>query len=130
MNKIILNRDAKFDIQLGAALRHEKRLADLLANAKIELKSESWQWEQTGNIAIEYACDGQPSGLAATEADLWFHELLRDGETIGYFVFPVSRLKELAREAYREGRYRTGGGDNGRFDNVILSIRELLGHLK
>jgi hypothetical protein len=65
MTKISFNRDEKFDLQLNQALLNERRLADIFQNQKIEkieLKSETFQWERTGNIAIEYRCDG-PGGI-------------------------------------------------------------------
>ena len=72
MAKISFNRDEKFDLQLNQALLHERRLGEIFRNQKIEkieLKSETWQWERTGNIAIEYRCDGKPSGISMTQAD-------------------------------------------------------------
>jgi hypothetical protein len=127
--KITFNRDRKFDIQLDASLVHERRLGEIFSAAKIEkieLKTETWQWEQTGNICIEYRQNGQPSGIATTDADYWVHELRRDGETLCYLMFPVERLKELAREAYRQGHFHEGGGDGGRFCNVLIPLREIL----
>jgi hypothetical protein len=126
---VSINRDRKFDLQLSAALIHERRLADIFAGArieKIELKSETWQWEQTGNICIEYRQDGNPSGIAVTEADYWVHELRRDDKTLVYLMFPIERLKELARKAYAEGRYHEGGGDGGRFCNVLIPLSWVL----
>jgi len=126
---VVFNRDAKFDLQLSQALINERRLADIFANARIErieLKSETWQWEQTGNICIEYRQNGEPSGIATTEADCWVHELRRDGQTLCYLMFPIQRLKELARKAYAEGRYHEGGGDGGRFCNVLIPLSWVL----
>jgi hypothetical protein len=122
---VIQNRDRK----LSQALIDERRLATIFTSAtieKVELKSESWLWEQTGNICIEFRCDGRPSGISTTEADVWVHELKRDGETLVYLMFPIERLKELCRDAIRAGRWRAGGGDDGRFDLVILRLREIL----
>jgi hypothetical protein len=129
MNKIAFNRDRKFDLQLDQALVAERRLAEIFAAAKlekIELKTETWQWEQTGNICIEYRQGGQPSGIAVTEADYWVHELRRDSQTLCYLMFPIERLKELARRAYAEGRFREGGGDGGRFCNVLIPLSWVL----
>lgn len=119
----------KFDLQLAQALVHERRLAEIFAYGrleKIELKSETWQWERTGNICVEYRCDGRPSGIATTEADYWVHELRRDGETLVYLMFPIERLKALAREAIKNGRCRSNAGDDGRFDVALVSLRDLL----
>jgi hypothetical protein len=128
-DSVVQNRDRKFDLQLSQALIHERRLAEIFAGAtieKIELKSETWQWEQTGNICIEYMCDGRPSGISTTEADYWVHELRRDGETLCYLMFPIERLKELARDAIRRGRSRSGAGDDGRFTVALVALRDIL----
>lgn len=120
----------KFDLQLSEAQQNELRLAEIFSHpetiAKIELKSETWQWEQTGNICVEYEWNGKPSGLAATEADMWVHELKRDGVTLAYLMFPVERLKELCREAYKAGRYRHNSGDNGASKVILLRLRDIL----
>lgn len=126
-------RDSKFDIQLAAALIKERNLGGIFKNAKIELfspklelKSETYQWEQTGNICIEYRQDGKPSGLSITDADYWVHELRRANDTLVYLMFPIERLKALCREAIRAGRARDNAGDGGRFSVVILPLEEIL----
>lgn len=132
--KIAFNRDNKFDLQLSASLVRERALGNVFVHAifdgthpvLIELKSETWQWEQTGNICIEYRQNGEPSGIASTKADVWVHELRRDGQTLCWLMFPITRLKELAREAYRQGRYHKGGGDGRRFCNILIPLSEIL----
>ena len=84
------NHDRKFDLRLSQALIYERRLGEIFRTAtieKIELKSETWQWEQTHNICVEYRRDGRPSGISTTTAGIWVHELLRNGE-----------LKDVSRE--------------------------------
>jgi hypothetical protein len=127
--KVAFNRDNKFDLQLSDALINERRLAEVFSAKKIEkieLKSESWQWERTQNICVEYRQNGAPSGIAITQADYWVHELKRDGQTLCYLMFPIERLKELARAAYMAGRYHEGGGDGRRFCNVLIPLSEIL----
>jgi hypothetical protein len=127
--KIAFNRDNKFDLQLSDALIAERRLASIFENLdihKIELKTETWQWEQTGNICIEYRQNGELSGIAVTEAGCWVHELRRDEQTLVYLMFPVDRLKELARLAYKQGHYHEGGGDGGRFCNILIPLSWVL----
>jgi hypothetical protein len=126
---VAFNHNNKFDLQLSAALIAERRLAEIFTSGrieKIELKSETWQWEQTGNICIEYRQNGKPSGIAVTEAGYWVHELRRDDATLCYLMFPIERLKELARKAYAEGRFHEGGGDGGRFCNVLVPLSWVL----
>lgn len=129
MPDIKFSTTKKFDIQLGQGLVNERRLAEIFKAAKIEkieLKSETWLWERKGNICIEFRWNGEPSGIAATEADYWVHELRRDGATLCYLMFPVERLKELARAAYKEGRYSEKGGDGGRSCNVLIPLSWVL----
>jgi len=126
---VIFNRDNKFDLQLSQSLIAERRLATIFEACsieKIELKTETWQWEQTGNICVEYRQGGQPSGIAVTEADMWVHELRRGDQTLCYIMFPIERLRDLAREQYRKGNFRTGGGDGGRFCNILIPLSEIL----
>jgi hypothetical protein len=128
-DKVTFNNDSKFDLQLSQSLIDQRRLAEIFEHCrieKIELKSETWQWEQTGNICIEFRQNDQPSGIAITEADYWVHELKRDGLTLVYLMFPIERLKALAREQYRKGNYHVGGGDGGRFCNVLIPLSEIL----
>jgi hypothetical protein len=125
--RVAFSKGKKFDLQLSQALIDERRLADIFAHSKIErveLKSESYQWERTGNICIEFASRGQPSGIAATEADYWVHELKRDGETLVYLMFPIERLKSLCRTGNR--RIVHNAGDDGAQSAVILPLSEVL----
>jgi hypothetical protein len=127
--KLKFNRDKKFDLQLTDALCNERRLAEIFSVAKIEkieLKSETWLWERTGNICIEYRQNGKPSGIDTTEADYWVHELKRDGDTLCYLMFPIERLRHLTQVAYDSGRYHEGGGDGGRFCNVLIPLSDIL----
>jgi hypothetical protein len=125
-DKVIYNSDSKFDIQLQQSLIEQFDLGEMFESGKIELKGEDWQWEQTGNLAIEYECRGRPSGIATTEAEIWFHQLKRSGRTLMYFAIPVERLKELCRQAYRQGRYRVRAGDDGESKIILLPIWWLL----
>ena len=125
-DKVKFNPDNKFDLQLDQALINERRLGDIFAAKKIEkieLKSETWLWERTGNICIECKQNGQPSGISITEADYWVHELRRDDDTLCYLMFPTERLKRLAQE---HGRYHEGGGDGGRFSMYLLRLADIL----
>jgi hypothetical protein len=54
------------------------------------------------------------------------HELRRDGKTLCYLMFPIDQMKELARKAYAAGRYHEGGGDGGRFCNVLIPLSWVL----
>lgn len=115
----------KFDIQLAVGLERENALKEIFSGAKIEkieLKSESYLWERTGNICIEYECRGKPSGIAATEADVWVHELLRDNETLGWIMLPVRRLKDLCRKYWHT---RRRGGDENASMVILIPLQDM-----
>jgi len=135
---MVFNKDKKFDIQLSQSFINERRLGEVFKSAKlervelsqehwkIELKSETWQWERTGNICIEYRHNGNKSGIAATEADFWVHELKREDSTLVYIMIPVAHLKKLCSKYYGMGRYRENAGDDGRSNVILIPIREIL----
>lgn len=115
-------------IPLGSWPRvHEARLKDILEGAKIELKTDTWQWEQTGNLCIEYGkMDGRKSGIAVTEAKFWIYELRRKDQTIVHLIFPIEQLKELGRRAYLNGWYRHYAGDDGNSKVVLIPLKWLV----
>lgn len=96
-------------------------------NTKVEVKTDSGIWKNTGNIAIEIRCKGRPSGLSVTDKDGHFVYLLTDNdEIIGGFIFKVEFLKEKIRKLKKEGRLKIKmGGDFGMSQLVLLPIKEL-----
>lgn len=127
--EIYYNSDKKFDFQLGISAIRERSLAEMMRigkGDKFELKSESYKWERTGNICIEYAWANQPSGLDATLADWWAHELVRDNRTFVYLVFPIDIMKALARYWKAHGGDRPNTGDDGKSHNILIPIRDIL----
>ena len=53
----------KFDLDLQYGSIREDKIADMLTNKKIEVKSERDIWQKSGNICIEYESWGKPSGI-------------------------------------------------------------------
>ena len=120
-----INRDNKFDIQLNVANLREHVLGRLLGGGKLELKSETYKWRRTGNICLEFEQWGRSSGFAVSQADAWVHELNDDeGKILCDLMFPLARVKELARYAARRDRncIRRGGGDSGAVSNVAVPL--------
>ena len=132
------NLDYKWDVQLTQASIDEQHLGEVLSSKKLEranlnpdgwtfeLKTERWQWEQTGNICVEYRNYGKLSGIAKTEADFWVHELARDDDTLVYIMIPVPHLQKLAKKYIAKGMARKNAGDNGASDVVLIPIQDLL----
>ena len=117
-----------FDIDLQFGLICEKRLKRLLKeDGKIEVKNERDTWATTGNIAVEIRFKGQPSGLAKTKADWWFHILTLDGEMVTMVCFPVDKLKQIVKELLDKKLVKkVMGGDNNDSELLLVPIDKLL----
>ena len=85
----------KFDLDLQYGSIREDRIAEMLTNKKIEVKSERDIWVGTNNICIEYESWGKPSGIRATESDYWFHNLCIGDEEYCTLVFKTEVLKKI-----------------------------------
>ena len=80
-----------FDIDLEFGKMGEEFVSNVLeGNTKIEVKTERDIWVTTGNVAIEIRCNGKPSGLSTTEANVWIHLLAHKGEIKGGYFLPFS----------------------------------------
>ena len=114
----------KFDIDLNWGQQWEKYIDNIFSGAtKSEVKSERDQWHRTGNIAIELACRGKPSGLATTEADIWVHNLIKNDEHICTLMFKTDKLREMIIEM--APRIINGGDDNASV-LCLVSIKALM----
>ncbi len=113
----------KFDIDLCYGKVREKRVANMLQDKKIEVKSERDMWARTGNIAIEYESYGKPSGISATESDYWFHNLCIGDDTFATLVFDVPSLKRIIDNL--DEKRTVSGGDNGASKMYLVSLQKL-----
>ena len=117
----------KFDIDLAFGEKGERFVKEVLqGNGKIEVKTERDKWAGTGNIAIEIRCNGNLSGLSATESDTWVHLLSVDDNIIGGFIFNTDYLKDKVKKVVADGKAKiTKGGDFNASQMVLLPIEEL-----
>ena len=113
----------KFDIDLQYGKVREQLIVDMLQDKKIEVKSERDMWARTGNIAIEHTSYGKPSGIKATEADYWFHNLCIGDEVFATLVFPVESLKKIIDNL--DYKKSVKGGDNFASQMYLLNIQKL-----
>jgi hypothetical protein len=82
---------------------------------KIEVKSDR-QAGRTGNMAIEFECNGKPSGITSTEADYYIYfiiymdEIQEDGlPREECYKIPIKKLNKIAKECRK-----VRGGDGNR----------------
>jgi hypothetical protein len=111
--------DIKFTDDLKFGEKGENDLYNIIRNSTMEVKSDR-KWKSTGNIAIEFECNGKPSGIAKTEADYYGINLCYGDAYWGHLVFPTDRMREIAstfRYCY--------GGDGGRAKMYLVKLAEL-----
>jgi len=112
----------KFDLDLAYGEVREDKIADMLQNKKIEVKSEKEMWQKTGNICIEYQSWGKPSGIEATESDYWFHNLCVGEEEYCTLVFETSVLRKIIKA----NKFRSvSGGDNNASRMHLIPLKKL-----
>ena len=113
----------KFDIDLAYGKVREDMIKEMLQDKKIEVKSERDVWKRTGNIAIEYECYGKPSGINATEADYWFHNLCVGEDVYATLVFKTENLKKILDSLER--KVSVSGGDHNASRMYLVSLQKL-----
>ena len=109
-----------FDLDLRDGQAREDALVHVLLRSRVEVKSDR-QCRRSGRLFIEYAWNGRPSGIATTTADRWAIEYDDDC----WVIVPTWRLRELAREAFRQG-LTARGGDHDRSTGVLLPLTWML----
>ena len=87
----------------------EEQLKQFFTGQSIEVKSERYIWEITGNLFIEYEYKDQPSGIAATTADFWALCLIRDEQLLQMYIVPKDTLKRITRRYWGTERDVIGG---------------------
>jgi hypothetical protein len=118
-----MNNDKRFDIDLEYGKVFEQKVADMLQNSKIEVKTERDMWSKTGNIVIEFESRGRPSGIATTEADYWFHNLAIGNDIVMTLVFPVFKLRSYITKNMPK---MIRGGDDNTSRMYLISLTDLV----
>jgi hypothetical protein len=113
----------KFDLDLQYGTVREDKVAAMLQDKKIEVKSERGMWMKTGNIAIEYQSYGKPSGIKATESDYWFHNLCIGDNEYCTLVFKTDVLRTIVDKL---DTFRTvSGGDHNASQMYLVNLQKL-----
>jgi hypothetical protein len=114
----------KFDVDLEFGQQWEKHIDEMFSGAKTcEIKTERDKWASTGNICIEIESYGKPSGLTSTEAELWVHNLVKDGELCCSLVFNTDKLRAVMEDMKP---YTVMGGDHKASKLYLVNIQKLL----
>jgi hypothetical protein len=108
------NNYFRFDLKIGQI--NEQQLAEIFADKKIEVKFD--RKYKSGNVFIEYECNGMPSGIATTESEYYCFVL---GHT--FHLISTDDLKERARPYLKKRSVL--GGDNNKCKGILLPLTEL-----
>lgn len=84
----------------------------------VEVKSDA-QYQVTGNFYVEYSCNGKPSGIASTKADLYYVFLDK------LYIIKTEDLKAKCRKYINTNRDKKGG-DNMASKGILLPLKELI----
>lgn len=121
--------EKRWDINQVEGEIAENTLASLM-NADgntVEVKRD-FKVSETGNLAIEFMCGGNPSGISTSQAEWWAYAL--DGEKYNGEIIVLIKKKRLERilEARRCRIVR--GGDRNKAEMFLIRPQELLDELK
>ena len=108
--------DGHFDMDLNHGLAGELAVEGIMGGCEVKRDRIA---HRTGNLFVEHACNGKPSGLAITRADWWaFVVDDASGKVAVVVMVPVWRLREMSL-----GRpFAVRGGDGGRAHGVLVPI--------
>jgi len=77
---------------------------------KFEVK-EDFTCQKTGNVGLEFACRGKPSGIQVSQADFYIYKIHAPDGIIRYFLLQTIILKDMIKN---EQYFRiVNGGDEG-----------------
>jgi len=98
----------------------------IIEGERYEFKAER-VIEKYGNICIEYACSGKPSGISVTKADYYVIMSIVDGVMKEWWKVPVSVIKEkIERREY----HRDCKGGNGWNAQMYLFRKDIFSDYK
>jgi hypothetical protein len=120
---MMFNNDKRFDLDLAYGQVFEQKVAEILGQSKIEVKTEKDKWKTTGNIVIEYESRGKPSGIITTEADYWLHNCAIGDNIVFSLLLKVSTLRQyIAKQNPRSVR----GGDDMTSKLYLIKLTDLV----
>jgi|TARA_B100000287_G_scaffold28684_1_gene27003 hypothetical protein len=106
----------RYDLKRGQEA--EKWLGGLLEADTMEVKRD-FIAHSTKRVFVEYECNGKPSGISTTEADMW--AFVTDDCVL---ITNTDRLKELAKQGLEKfGPKR--GGDNNKSLGALVELKQL-----
>jgi len=86
---------------------------------RYEVKADRLAYKYGGNtMFVEYECNGLPSGISTTEADVWMYFMVKPDGSYTCYSVPVADLKQWC-----VGCVVKKGGDGYRARGYIVPVR-------
>lgn len=117
-----------FDIDLAYGEIHEDVARNILTGTSptehvlFESKADD-KSSRTGNVFVEFECNGVPSGLSTTQSDFYWFHLTGTGRSL---LIATDKLKEICKEVRGKRNCIVKGGDFDRARGFLLTVEELL----
>lgn len=113
---------AAFDLDIVDGQIGESAFLNIATSGKHEVKRD-FKVSDTGNIAVEFSCNGKASGLGSTKSPYWVYWLSgQEYQDEVAVVITASRLEKIAM-AFGMPVY---GGDGNRSQMRLVPVRKLL----
>lgn len=117
----------QFDIDLLEGQIAEDKVRDMLLGklGPIEVKRDT-RVSESGNIAVEFECRGQPSGISTTTAAWWAFELAGENYKDEIIIWiETERLRAMCEWLISKDDW-VPGGDDKQAKMVLLHLNRLL----
>lgn len=116
--------DHRFDLNLAEGKVSEAQVLSLLTGEETVEVKRDFKVSKTGNVALEFAHTGTPTGITTTEAD-WYAIAL-DGEEYNGEVVVFIKTDRLRRLVFNAPGRIIDGGDGHKSTFKALRIDRLL----
>ena len=90
---------------------------------KYEVKADRYTYK-TGNIAIEFECNGKASGIKTTQADYYAYYVVKPYNLFELYIIPTQLLKDKINS--KEYKRIIFGGDNKNSQMYIFDLNLFL----
>lgn len=93
--------------------------------SKYEVKADRYT-HKTNNIAIEFECNGKPSGINNTQSDFYAYYVVRPNGDDDLFIIPTKEIQvRIIEESYKK---IVVGGNNNKSKMYMFDIKGFLGY--
>ena len=119
-----------FDIDLDFGLIHEDKVRKIFeGKGSIEVKTERDMWCKTGNMAVEIAYKGKPSGITITDAKWWCHVFSKNGVIKFIIMMEVNEMKKRIKELTKTNFVKKlDGGDDNKSEILLIPYSKMVGY--